>query len=91
MIRQRVLIDIEFTVDETRFKLAQLVDNMEGISDVTETGIREAVTAEIIHADWAAQGLTPQRSTITTRTCTSSGKFVEILLPADISVIASEV
>ena len=89
MIRQRVLIDIEFVVDETQFKLAQLVDNVVGISDVTETGIREAVTAGIIQADWAAQGLTPQRSTITTRTPTPSGKFVEILLPADTSVIAS--
>ena len=91
MIRQRVLIDIEFAVDETQFKLAQLDGNTEGISDVTETGVCEAVSAEIIHADWAAQGLTPQRSTITTRICTSSGKFVEMLLPADISVIASEV
>jgi hypothetical protein len=91
MIRQRVLIDIEFAVDETQFKLAQLLDDVAGISDVTETGVCEAVTAEIIHADWAAQGLIPQRSTITTRTCTPSGKFVEILLPADTSVIASEV
>ena len=89
MIRQRVLIDIEFVVDETQFKLAQLLDNMVGISDVTETGVREAVTAGIIHVDWAAQGLAPQRSTITTRASTSSGKFVEILLPADTSVIAS--
>ena len=89
MIRQRVLIDIEFVVDETQFKLAQLLDNMVGISDVTETDVREAVTAGIIHADWAAQGLIPQRSTITTRTSTPSGKFVEILLPADTSVIAN--
>ena len=89
MIRQRVLIDIEFAVDETQFKLAQLLDDVAGISDVTETGVCEAVTAEIIHADWAAQGLIPQRSTITTRTSTPSGKFVEMLLPADTSVIAS--
>jgi len=89
VIRQRVLIDIEFTVDETQFKLAQLVHDAVGISDVTETGVREAVTAGIIQANWAAQGLTPQRSTITTRTSTASGKFVEVLLPADTSVIAS--
>ena len=89
MIRQRVLIDIEFAVDETQFKLTQLTDDAVGVSDVTETGVREAVTAGIIHADWAAQGLSPQRSTIITRTSTSSGKFVEVLLPADTSVIAS--
>ena len=89
MIRQRVLIDIEFAVDETQFKLAQLLDDVAGISDVTETGVCEAVTAEIIHADWAAQGLIPQRSTITTRTSTPSGKFVAMLLPADTSVIAN--
>ena len=89
MIRQRVLIDIEFTVDETQFKLARLSDDAAGISDVTETGVREAVTAGIIQADWAAQGLAPQRSTITTRTSTASGKFVEVLLPGDISVSAS--
>lgn len=89
MIRQRVLIDIEFSIDETQFKLAQLVDNSVGISDVTETGVREAVTASIVQTDWAAQGLAPQRSTITTRTSTSGGKFVEIVLPADTSVIAT--
>ena len=89
MIRQRVLIDIEFAVHETQFKLAQLLDDVAGISDVTETGVCEAVTAEIIHADWAAQGLIPQRSTITTRTSTPSGKFVAMLLPADTSVIAN--
>jgi len=91
MIRQRVLIDIEFAVDETQYKLAQLDGNIEGISDVTETGVCESVSAEIIHADWVAQGLTPRRSTITTRTCTASRKFVAMLLPADTSVIASDV
>ena len=89
MIRQRVLIDIEFAIDETQFKLAQLMDDVIGISDVTETGIRDAVTAGIIHVDWAAQGLAPQRSTVTTRISTSGGKFVALLLPADTSVIAS--
>jgi len=89
VIRQRVLIDIEFAVDETQFKLTQLADDAVGISDVTETGVREAVSAGIIHADWAAQGLAPQRSTITTRTSTPSGKFVEMRLPADTSVIAN--
>jgi len=58
MIRQRVLIDIEFAVDETQYKLAQLDGNIEGISDVTETGVCEAVTAEIICTNWAAQKLT---------------------------------
>ena len=91
MIRQRVLIDIEFAVDETQFKLTQLADDAVHVSDVTETDIREAVSVEIIHADWAAQGLTPRRSTVTTRTCTSSGKFVAMLLPADTSVIANNV
>ena len=88
MIRQRVLIDIEFAIDETQFKQAQLLDDLVGVCDVTETGVREAVTAGIIHADWAAQGLAPQRSTITTRISTSSGKFIALLLPADTGVIA---
>ena len=68
MIRQRVLIDIELAIDETQLKLAQLEGTTEGISKVTEIGACEAVTAEKMCANWAAQGLTPRRSTITTRT-----------------------
>ena len=91
MIRQQVLIDIEFAIDETQFKLAQLEGTTEGISDVTETGVCEAVAAKIMCADWAAQGLTSRRSTITTRTCTPSGKFVAMLLPADTSEVGNDV
>ena len=88
MIRQRVLIDIEFTVDETQFKLAQLVDDAIGISDVTEAGVREAVTERLIRANWADQGLAPQRSVVTTRASTPGGDFVEVVLPADPGVTA---
>ena len=68
MIQQQVLIDIKFIIDETQFKLAQLEGTTEGISKVTEIGACEAVAAEKMCADWAAQGLTPRRSTITIRT-----------------------
>ena len=88
MIRQRVLIDIEFAIDETQFKQAQLLGDVVGVCDVTETSVREAVTEGIIQANWAALGLAPQRSTITTRISTPSGKFVAMLLPADTGVVA---
>ena len=51
MIRQRVLIDIEFAIDEAQFTLAQLMDDVVGISNVTETGVSEAITALIIYVD----------------------------------------
>ena len=97
MIRQRVLIDIEFAVDETQFALAQLAGNVCGISAVTEAsvrravteaGVREAVAERLIRANWADQGLEPQRSVITTHTSTLGGDFVEVVLPADPGVTA---
>ena len=97
MIRQRVLIDIEFAIDETQFTLAQLADNVFGISAVaeasvrrvvTEAGVREAVAEGLIRANWADKGLEPQRSVITTRTSTLGGDFVEVVLPADPGVAA---
>ena len=97
MIRQRVLIDIEFAIDEAHFTLAHLAGNVCGISAVaeanvrqavTEAGVREAVAERLIRANWADHGLEPQRSVITTRSLTSGGDFVEVVLPADPGVTA---
>lgn len=87
MIRHRVLIDIEFTVDEARFKIAQLADDATGVSDVTEADVRIAVACRLIQVDWRDAGLAPQRSTVTTRASTSEGDFVQVVLPADSGVI----
>ena len=88
MIRQRVLIDIEFTVDEAQFTLAQRADDTFCLCAVTAAGVREAVAERLIRADWAGQGLAPQRSVITTRASTSGGDFYEVVLPADPGVTA---
>jgi hypothetical protein len=89
MIRHRVLVDIEFTVDEARFKAAQLTDDATGVSDVTEADVRRAVAGRLIQAHWDDLGLAPQRSTVTTRTSTSQGHFVEVVVPADSGVVGS--
>ena len=89
MIREQVLIDIEFANDETQFKLAQLDGTTEGISDVTQTGVCKAITAEKVCADWATQKLAPQCSTIIACTCTPSGKFLAMLMTADIGLAES--
>lgn len=85
----RVIIDIEFTVDETRFKMAQLAKDPSAVWDVSEAGVREAVVNRLIAVDWAELGLHPKRSTVTTRPSTRDGDFVEVLLPAESGVIAS--
>jgi hypothetical protein len=38
MTQHRVLIDIEFTVDDDRFKIAQLSDDASGVSDIPIPG-----------------------------------------------------
>jgi len=82
-MRQRVLIDIEFAVDEAQFKAAHLVDDVTGVSDVTDADIRDVVAGRLIDADWAEQGLAPQRSSVVTRLATAAGEFVEVIVPAD--------
>ena len=88
MIRQRVLIDIEFAVDEAPFKMASLLDDETGVADVTDAEVRERVTGRLIEADWALQGLLPRRSRVTTRTAAPGGGFLELVLPADAGVVA---
>ncbi|MFB2596669.1 hypothetical protein ACEXQE_02650 [Herbiconiux sp. P17] len=66
MTNHRVLVDIEFTVDEDRFKIDQLADDATGVSDVTDTGLRDAVSRLLIRADWTEHGLAPLRSLVTT-------------------------
>ncbi|CAN5358695.1 hypothetical protein BH10ACT7_BH10ACT7_30410 [soil metagenome] len=83
MIRQRVLIDIEFTVDETQLKVARLAVDPTGVSDVTDSDILEAVAGRLTEVDWAPRGLTLQRSIVTTRAVSVEGVFVEVTLPAD--------
>lgn len=49
----QALVDIESTVDEAQFKSAQLTDDATGLSEVTDEGVRDAVSGRIIEADWA--------------------------------------
>lgn len=86
-MRQRVLIDIEFFVDEAQFKVAQLADDVTGISDVTDAVVREVVAGRLIGADWADRGLVPHRSTVITRMATAAGEFIEVIVPADPGVM----
>ncbi|MCS5723034.1 hypothetical protein N1028_13435 [Herbiconiux sp. CPCC 203407] len=67
MTNHRVLVDLEFDVDEDRFKIDQLTDNATGVSDVTDPGLRDAISRILIRADWAEHGLTPVRSVVTSR------------------------
>ncbi|MFB2580506.1 hypothetical protein ACEXQD_04585 [Herbiconiux sp. P15] len=68
MNRHRVIIDVEFSVDEDQFKAHQLTGHATGVSDVTDPGLRDAIAQLIIQADWADQGLEPLRSLVTTCT-----------------------
>jgi hypothetical protein len=86
--RHRVLIDIEFTVDDDRFKLAHLRDDAIGVSDVTDVGVRDAVTGVLVHTDWANQGLAPLRSIVTSRPLTKHG-YEGSYIPADSGVDAA--
>ncbi len=86
-MRQRVLIDIEFAVDEAQFKAAHLAEDVTGVSDVTDAEIRNVVAVRLISADWAGQGLAPQRSSVITRLATAAGEFVEVVVPADPGVM----
>lgn len=86
MISHRVLIDIEFTIDEDQFKSAQLADGATGVSDVTDAGVREVVAGRLIQVVWADQGLTPRRSTVSTREQAADGEFFEVVLPAETGV-----
>lgn len=88
-MRRRVLIDIEFAVDEEKFKVAQLPDDATGVSDITDASVREAVAIRVLRADWAAQGLQPQRSTVTTRASATNGGFPAVVVPADAGVADS--
>jgi hypothetical protein len=85
--RHRVLIDIEFTVDEDRFKLAQLSDDASGVSDVTDAGVRDAVTSRLVLAEWAAHGLAPLRSIVTTRPQSADGNWARVDVLSDPGVV----
>jgi hypothetical protein len=81
--RHRVLIDVEFTIDEEPYKLAQLMHDASGISDVTDSGVRDAISRLLARVDWAAQGLEPLRSIVTTRSASSDGLYADAHVPAD--------
>lgn len=83
MAQHRVLIDIQFDVDENQYKLAQLTDDATGVSEVTEAGVRDVVTCGLIGVDWAQQGLAPIRSTVTTRAISPGGGYARVCVPAD--------
>lgn len=83
MIRRRVLIDIEFAVDEDRFKVSQLSDAAGGVSDVTDPGVRDAVSQALVQTDWAERGLAPLRSVVTTRSECDDGLYQGTLVAPD--------
>jgi hypothetical protein len=83
LIRHRVLIDIQFDVDEVQYKLAQLTHDATGVSEVSEEGVRDIVTSGLIGVDWAQQGLAPIRSTVTTRVLSPGGGYAQVYVPAD--------
>ena len=67
MTQYRLLIDIQFDLDAEKFKVSQLVDDASGVSEVTDDGVRDVVTARLIEVDWAEVGLQPLRSIVTSR------------------------
>lgn len=89
MTLHRVLIDIEFAVDEDLFKLAQLCEDASGISDVTDAGVRDAVTSRLVLAEWAERGLAPLRSIVTTRSQSADGGYASVPVPSDPSVVVA--
>lgn len=81
--QHRVLVDIQFTVDNDQFKVAQLSDDATGVSEVTEAAIRNVVGACLTDVDWAKKGLAPLRAVVTMGTRTPSGDYAEVLFPAE--------
>jgi hypothetical protein len=81
--RHRVLVDIEFTVDEDRFKFAQIEDGLDGISDATAPAVRNAVSIALTRALWTEQGLSPLRSIVTSRSRERDGSYRALLVPGD--------
>jgi hypothetical protein len=82
-MRRRVIVDIEFTVDEGAFKSARLVHDAAGVSDPTDDAVRDVVAGVVIQQDWSAQGLTPLRSTVTARALNAAGDYDDVVLAGD--------
>jgi hypothetical protein len=83
LICHRVHIEVEFTVDEERFKLARLTDDASGVSDVADVGVRDAISRLLGGADWAEHGLTPLRSIVTTQAPQRASPFRSIPVAAE--------
>lgn len=88
MTQHRLLIDIQFFLDAEKFKVSQLVDDASGVSEVTDEGVRDAVTARLIRIDWAELGLLPLQSIITSRVPSTTGEYPLVCVPADSGVTA---
>ena len=88
MTQYRLLIDIQFALNPEKFKISQLVDDASGVSEVTDEGVRDAVTARLIRIDWAELGLLPLQSIITIRVPSTAGEYPLVYLPADSGVTA---
>lgn len=87
MSGRRVLIDIEFAVDEDRFMLAKLSEDPSGVADITDPGVRDAVSRALVCTDWAEHGLAPLRSVVTTRQRRRDGRYQGSRVPPDPGVV----
>jgi hypothetical protein len=83
-----VLLDIEFAIDDEQYKLAQLTHDATGVSEVTDVGVCDVLTNQLNRVDWAENGLTPLRSSVTTRLRAPDGNYAPVNLPADPGVAA---
>ncbi|MCS5718759.1 hypothetical protein N1027_11505 [Herbiconiux sp. CPCC 205763] len=83
MSHHRVLVDIEFVLDDEAFKVAHLTDDATGVSDATDAAVRDAVASVLIHAEWDHYVVSPLRSIVTVRPLKADGRYDELLLPGE--------
>lgn len=83
MTRCRVVVDLEFRVDDDVIKAAALSLDDTGVADVSDGMVRDLVSTMLIGADWSAHGVRPLRSIVTPRTLSRAGWYDALHLSPD--------
>lgn len=86
---RRVVIDLELTVDDGKFKAAELSTEPTGVADVSDPAVRDAVARMLVRFDWSSIGAVPLRSVVTPRLRRRSGWYDAVHLPLDRGVAAT--
>jgi len=81
--RFRVVVDLEFRVDDDAFKAAALSLDGTGVSDVSDSVMRDVVSRMLIDHDWTLHGVRPLRSIVTPRILGAGGWYESVNLARD--------